>query len=692
MIKDTLKILPLLLLLAGCKVEGPEDTLSGNGERTPLTFSVLMDGGAPEVTRAANKDFATGDQLLTYLRHVTWNGETTGERALVSEDQSPRLVTLTVGSGAMTAYTGSDITPIGTGVALGLTSANTNQTTDLVATYTDTEDAIRTGIYWDDFSVGAKGDATDIRTDGHYLQSYYGYCYNGGEPTTALTKEDGVLGWTVQTDQRAANAFQHSDLLWSAEQTPVSYAHNTDVRKGLVLPYTHAMSKVTIVVKLGKGFASDATLGDDCVMTLSSMRTVCTATAPTAELAYDDNTNPLSTITMHPGESQTRQRSYEAIVVPTPLTIGNNFATITNVDGNTYIIPVQASMLQVAAPGNGNRGWGAQLDETTELIDHGVAQAPHRTTIIPTGHGYQMRSGVHYVLTVTIDKQDVTVSAAIRDWQDIEADGTAVVQFAGDITEKGTIADELKTLGLDVYKSNTSTTFDTKSTTLTWSAYESKWLYDPVIYWAGQTDLSYFRALSPSGTTTAMTQGEDILWGTSGNEAVSPRTGDVPLEFEHAMTKITIQLETSSDAAKVDFDGVTIDLCNLATEGTIDIATGNITPSATVEATYTAHHTATSTPQYSLTPIEGKCFIPQNITNEARLKLTLKDGTTYSLQLNTCVDSKSTDFPQPTITTWERGRHYTYTVHVEKEAITFRAMIKAWIESSGSGNATLDWD
>jgi hypothetical protein len=41
---------------------------------------------------------------------------------------------------------------------------------------------------------------------------------------------------------------------------------------------------------------------------------------------------------------------------------------------------------------------------------------------------------------------------------------------------------------------------------------------------------------------------------------------------------------------------------------------------------------------------------------------------------------------------WERGKHYSYTIHLEKEQITFRAVIKDWETHYGSGNANLEWD
>ena len=67
--------------------------------------------------------------------------------------------------------------------------------------------------------------------------------------------------------------------------------------------------------------------------------------------------------------------------------------------------------------------------------------------------------------------------------------------------------------------------------------------------------------------------------------------------------------------------------------------------------------------------------------------ITLADGTTYKLQLNQCLDGTDT-----AITKWERGKSYTYTVHLELEEVSYRALVKDWTVVSGSGNANLEWD
>ncbi len=140
-----------------------------------------------------------------------------------------------------------------------------------------------------------------------------------------------------------------------------------------------------------------------------------------------------------------------------------------------------------------------------------------------------------------------------------------------------------------------------------------------------------------------------------------------------------MNLITSSDAAAaVDLTDATISISNLATTGKIDLKDGNITP----DAAQTEGIPATTA------PITDYCVIPQTLAGSEIVTITLKDGTTYKVTLKECVQTGTTT----PVTQWLRGKHYTYTIYLEKEKITFSAEVKEWLEQSASGNATLDWD
>lgn len=725
--------------LSGCSdsVAVP-DTLSGDGTKTPLAVTALLDAnGKAAKTRAADMAFEEDDKLLAYIRHVTWDGAT-GERTSVTADKAPRLVTFTKGSEDMVAYTGSDITPIGTGVALGLANTNTQQTSNL----TNNLGVGGGHIYWDDFSNATSAE-TDLHTEGHYLESYYGYCYNGGTPSEDLEQGDnkinGVIKWAVQTDQ--TSGIKTSDLLWSAEQTPIRYDHGATIgdetRKGIVLPYTHAMSKVTINVIAGEGFASDYDFASTGAK-LNMVRTTCTATAPTATLSYTSSEK--ADVTMKKGSLGTTDskpsHTFQAIIVPSVLTVGNKFASITGMDGNEYFIYVTDNIIN---------GWTSQLTDTNEDIHDGTAQARPFTRAneaqIPGGKGHQMKSGVHYILNVIVNKTEVTVSASILDWNEIEAEGEGVIHFSNDVADKGTIADSLKLHGFDIYKS-TTTTFGAKATTVRWNKANNEWRYNPTIYWNGEAE--YFRALwnartdtpgTPENESLHMENGRDVLWGTtkahSGTDAdglsynyaegaaLKPRTGDVSLLFYHAMSKITFYLEdaakgSSNDDSKLDLSRATIQLTNLATGGKIDLNNGTV-PTGQLDAIssgqkafsedngavpkrmgyYAAKENGTATTYNPSLTLKDYYFTPQTITDDVMLIITLANGTTYKAKLNTCRSQNGVDGAgnqqYENVTVWQSGKSYVYTITLAKDIIEFRAEIKQWDEVEASGTITPEW-
>ena len=734
MLKKVLYILSIAALTA-CDDSVVSDNPFLNGvEKTPIETSALLDVSSSESTRAGNKEFTNGDKLLAYLRHVTWNGGS-GGRTEVNDQNTRILVTFTKGSAECVDYSGEDITPIGTGTALGLTSTNTMQTSDLTAS---------PELYWDDFSRASTGSevegAYDIRTSGHYLQSYYGYCFNGGEGdnnaegtsvsgniSTALDKANGVLGWTVPYDQAATDALQHSDLLWSAEQTPIAYQRGSSASEGhgtLVIPYTHAMSMVTVEVIAKDGFTTGALA--NTWLELQGMNRTCTVTAPTMIIsdAGEGSGTDAGKVKMCKGTSTTNVNgnpscTYQAIVVPgTALSNGLLFLKINDADGNNYNVSINSGILT---------SWDGGLTTTNE-----------------------MKSGYNYKLTVTINKVGVDVQSTLSDWKTVEAEGEGDIQFPeDDVTEiytttdgdgnpTGSKVDFSTTEGKKLANFNTGSSFslykkDTgesgaydyaTTSTCTQGTGTNYWKNVPEIYWPNDHDKFYFRALAiynapaedgsynisayttPTSSNT-VNQATDYVWATTPahkvkktdgsaevtyakGAAITPRTGDVPLAFEHVMSKITVKLATSTSesgtpADAVNLTGAKISISKLADSGNIAIDNGAITPGSIVDSPISNF---VPSGQSGSDILDNYAVIPQVITNDAIMTIQLQDGTTYKLQLNTCVqDGKATP-----ITAWLRGMHYTYTITLKKEAISFRVLIKDWEEKQGSGNANLDWD
>lgn len=620
-------------LAAGCSNEPTIDTLSPDGTPTPLVVSATLND-APQ-SRAHDKTFEAGDQLLTYIRHVVDDGF--GNYTSIRADQAPRLVTLKVNS----------------------TFTMTPETSDLT---------IDGGLYWDDFN-DSSDPKTDLRTANHYLQSFYGYCYNGGTPSTTLTEDTGVLSWTLPQNFDES-AMKSNDLLWSPTQPVISYKHDAGTRGTLTVPYTHAMSKFTIVVTGGEGFAAGDL--DATTATLQNMLKKATFTAPNG--GYAPTADTWATVGMYLAGKSGLTNTYTALAIPgRMLTKGETLVVIDKADGNKYEIKLTKAILGA---------WGAQLD------------------------GGKTLPGVNYQLTVTINKQKIEVIAKITDWTDVLATGDAEIKFDSDITDSditdsGIVGDTF-TEGdkIDIFH-NPALASLTRTTTSTLTA--GTWVNNPQIYWENGSTAYYFRALTEydrasskyvtvSGSN-AIAETHDLLWGTTAKHltysegaAINPRTGDVPLKFSHVMSKITVKLATPAGDAGVVLDGALITINGLHTDGTVDITDGKITPGSTI-GNITEFASATH-PVSGKTSLDNYVVVPQTLGDEIILKIRLANNTTYSITLNTCcVEGTSTP-----ITAWEQGKHYIYTIGVAKEGIKLIALVKKWKEVLGSGDATLDWD
>lgn len=812
MIKKLIYSIVGVAALTSCADDVVDTSSFLNGvEKTPIEVKALLDASSTPQTRAADMSFASGDAFVVYLRHVTWDGGSS-DRERLSPPQE-KLVTFTKGSSAMTAYSGTTITPIGTGVDLDLTSTNTQETADLTAS---------PALYWDDFSIGGEGDATDLRTDKHYLESFYGYCYNGGTPNPALSDDEkkaaGVIGWTVQTDQSTLENFTHSDLLWSAEQTPIKYAHvdsNGEKKHGtLVLPFTHAMSKVTVTVNCLDGFdANEDQNFKNAVLKLKGVNTKSTLTAPVAKIVPSAVAADHTDVTMQKLNStlsaDKKTCTFTAIIAPTLIKADaeNPFITLKGIDGNDYKVFLTDAIIDAKKTENPSEtkddAWSKQL------VAYDAPEITPSTAIAyNSANGGLTIPGVNYHITVNLKKQAVSANATIRKWTTVNAEtegkidmpnGEDKLWMANDDTptvDEATI--EVHTVDKNRFVADSKfSLFTVKEEASTDEATErvndkyqfaticsyvnnagdadDLWSNDPEIYWPNVTDNYYFRALAKfmgstgSGSSEVFTteqvgtydsdkgltvsqgtvaDGKDIIWATTPRHfgktsesvdtdpssyrtyekgaAIPPRKGGVPLAFQHIMSKVTFNLEDINKNATVpgwteeeyysiynhplnprlDLYQSKIQISNLFTTGTIIIENGKVTTTTGGKASkvfgdgtgfFPAKWNGASHPGTIDNLLEDYVMVPQVIDDDAIITITLRNGATYKAQLNLCQICTGTDTDGKPIygdeiTVWEPGKHYTYTILLSKESISFRVMIKEWEEKTGSGNATLDWD
>ena len=617
------------------------DAPSNDGGKTPIDIAVAFVDGeivSKSSTRAVDKKFEANDKLVAHLQHVTTSK---GNTSPLTDNKYSKTVVFTVKDGF--SFTEEN---------------NTQKTSDI------TPDS---PLYWDDFS-----DATnDISTEGHGLRSSWGYCYNGNSSAPTDGNHSDEITWEAATEQ--TSGFKTSDLLWSKTQDPVNYQHGNnsgDSHGTITIPYTHAMSKATIVLTAGEGFGDDAF--ENTTITLKGVNIKGNFTASTATVVGTKTEGQYETRDIHmlkkSIDATNNSVTFECVFVPNTLLSANNeWAEIKNVEGNDYNIYLTETML-------GNDAWNAT----------------------------STASGVNYKLTATINKQKIDVVAQIADWIHKETSADGKIQFSTDLTNI-TPTGDIRAGSYLVFMSDTDndTNYGDAATTRSYSG--NVWQDSPTLYWQGEREARFFRglakmngeSLTSEGILRNAEQGTDLLWATTpqhtgkdnssndktyeAGEKIDPRTSFVPLKFEHAMSKVKFVLKTTTDEnTKVNLEGATLSIPGITTNGTIDVANGNITIGST---------TADLAPVYNTEYI----VIPQNLAGK-KLTITLNDAnadekkTTYSILLTDCkVDGN-------TISSWERGNSYVYTITLAKEAIQFRALIKEWNEKKGSGDASLDWD
>lgn len=718
----------LVLLIAGCSnEENFSDTLSGKG-KTPLTINATINTDRAG-TRASGNNFVSGDELLTYVRHVT-GGNAINNYTYVSDtpnDGYNKLVTYTKGNAAM----GGD------------EADNVRETSDLTST-----------AYWDDFSNSSSAD-TYLRTGGHGLQSYYGYCYNGGSPNS-LTEASGVLTWTVETNQSTAVAVQHSDLLWSPTQEKVAYSHESshDANHGtLTIPYKHAMSEITVTVIAEDGFSGSPLTYT--VLTLNAMNTKSSLTATNLTFTPSIQTNGdyINPVKMY-AEPYTSglTRIFTAIVAPgTKLKEGNLLLNITNADRNNYTVTITEEMVD-----------GSHWASGHAVGQYGDLDSDEHNCVIT-------QPGKNYHLDVTIKKSAVQAHSSLANWTDVSATANGDIYFPDDVdviiddSYDGTdeskspvnveiidkdqfinnasfslfrvqaTEDNTHNLGHDleapkdhVARLNENYAFESISTfTNTGGDPDDYWTNTPELYWPNNSAKFYYRALakfnsvdagannityvgeadrSTKGTSVSqgtIAEGRDILWGTTPKHygytyqktyeksyPIPPRTHGVPIVFEHAMSKVSFTLETTEDAAAtVNLSGASFVVSGLFTSGTILIDNGEISNRGEDGGT-TISANATDTPGTSTTLISNLIVVPQTFDVSDKVTITLpnESNAVYSIPLANCTVSGGN-----TSSAWERGKDYSYTIHVEKEKVQLKVLVKDWDEVTGSGNAALEW-
>lgn len=512
-------------------------------------------------------------------------------------------------------------------------------------------------LYWDDYGSADPVNSTTGRAEGLTI---YGVAING--KTTAPSVSDWTaLSWTLPANQTASgDTPADKDLLISnnikagtGDGTYKFDEHND----GKLLEFTHALSKITVVLTAGDGFVDkngDASLdfaNDPEVKLTSNVANSSTNTEwactkgniniTSGGVTLTGTSGDPSVITMWQASSTGHVVTKEALVMPGSQFTGDDaiIARI-NADGNIYYVTAQKIRAKI------------------------------------TGESKVTEAGKNYIINVTVNKTDIVVTATVANWTNISADEVApVINVSGDLGGSAEISAD-KTFSFyrssfpsgDLGYSNDVSLIENnyykEESVLGYTYSTTTWTMSPVLYWPNHNTHYQFRAVWPR-TVTTTTGDEDkprvvreIPVGQTSeyqlikvhNEAYTPdhfpsdlmiarpdvpngyqncgnnedghikknlytdgicaREGTINLKFKYMMSQVEVILTTTdTDYDKVKLDGAIVELVNVHKTGSVklgsmEVVTTGVKSATPVPATdtfgdYTLDYNSTSTHYHS---------------------------------------------------------------------------------------------
>ena len=572
-------------------------------------------------------------------------------------------------------------------------------------------------LSWDDYGSADPanidsqngGTATDGTGGREKGLTIYGVAVNGQSLPDALSESVSWtdLEWQVGSPSTSVidqkSGWLEKDLLTSNNVTGDNTYKFDNRSDGKLLVFNHAMTKVTVNLIADAGFPGYTTdhpenakfteepavtlLGFNYIGKVSVEGWTSTAATGTANFeAYRDNGTAWVTAGQHTTQ-------FTALVFP-----GNQFANGTNilkleVDGNTLY--VNATNINAANT------------ETNNTFEHGK----------------------NYIFNIIVKKTGITVTATIKNWDDVEAEEEAPkinVDYAyGHVP--GTQLED----GFTLYRSTIITgsyigTGDKAD--VTYSA--SKYTMSPQLYWPTHNTHYFFRGVWPIvgsvdgssaqlGPTTAQVKDntvdvENVAYKQgyypsdlmiarpliadetatdeackvhNGTQGICATTGDIRMNFRYMMSQVKVELTSSAvgDDDHITFDANTkVEIIGGYKDGAIKLSDCSSDFTGKSVAPYTLHNKAAD--DYDS---YHDAIIPQELTDGLKFRITTQnaDGSTdtYEAVIKNIKVKEGAAEPA-LITAWESGKAYTYTLKITKTAINVTATITDWVPVTASDN------
>ncbi len=670
-----------LLAFTGCSNE--TDIANSNDGKQPIELSVGQD--APS-TRAVITD---GDgKTLTAFESATdiWMVMQSDYKALSGDNANPSDID----------YKGSQSTT--NCVTMGTTGDKTG--TDLKENVVNFLPA--NTRYWDD--AHARSSALSIWAIAVPNKQSTALWSTSGWGSSAATTKD----WTISSIQTSAT-IANEDLCFSnniADNTSASKPdgrmkfNNTSNPKGFEsgkLIFYHALTKITIKMVPGDGFKKDGT-----------------------DFKFDDGSTPVAyTAASVPVALKGFNRSGTFNVKQGEFT-STSTANIEKVSNKSYENTAGYILEALVMPGTDLNG--SLTNAISFSIDGNAFNVSAATLKSKLPNDFEkFEAGNNYVFTFTINKTDIDVTATIAKWDNVEAaEETPLINVAEPYGHDGTTFGKnfsfLRSLSqTSGYADKADVTYASNTYTMT-----------PQLYWPNHYTHMFFRGVWPEiGESTGTLQAKvddskiavenvayapdtypsDLMIGfprkkdSDGNVIGADETckvpshnnasgicateGEIRMNFQYVMSKVKVELKTSEEgsANRVNFNSNTkVEIVGGYTGGNILLSNGSA--NLTTKADYTMHRNGDTDVEYF------DAIIPQSLgTGDAKLKfrITVTDTDGHQDKYETVFGIADIDMGGgSTISAWEAGKFYTYTLTITKTGIKVTATIKDWVTATGS--------
>lgn len=552
-------------------------------------------------------------------------------------------------------------------------------------------------IYWDDYGTADPENMNPNSDNGRDKGlTIYGAAVNGKTDAAPSVTDWTALSWTLVTDQ--TSGWSAKDLLISnnvksgTDDGTYKFDYKSD---GKLLEFTHAMSKITVNLTAGEGFADGKFVGKPSVTLLGF--------------------NYTGTVNI---ENKTS--------TPTANTTTNIQACIN--DGATWTSVTTAQGTALVFPGN-------SFENATDIIKincDGNIYYVNATKIneVNTETNKKFEQGKNYIFNIKVNKTKIEVTATIKDWVDVE---TETIQPLININAQvGTIG--ATTGSLSAFNFYMSTAKDNG-----YSAYgnatgtadgTTKWQFkngetNISLFWPTHNTHYFMRGVSPTtatvsddkqiavsnGAYSSSTSPSNLMIGApeiadntmcGNNEhsqvdmstsGICARNNTINLNFRYVMSQVEVRLKSSGTDEKknkVTIDGnTTVEIIGGYNKARIQLGTrlhDDYTDSD--KSTSYSMNVSSATPT-GFSKVMHDIIVPQTLTDDMQFKITVKnsDSTTdvYYAQLNR-IKVKTTDGSGEFITEWKSGEHYIYELDIIKTEINVTATLTDWITVNADQN------